>query len=103
MQIIPLYIGDNQMSKSFEQQVEELNKDWQETMERSRQRLFRRRSYKSSGSVDVEYSLARQGAEKLWERLNSNSYTHAMGALTGGQAVQMVKAGLKLYTFPDGK
>ena len=39
------------MSKSFEQQVEELNKDWKEKspMERSRQRLFRRRSYKSSG------------------------------------------------------
>ena len=41
--------------------------------------------------MQVEYSLARHGAEKLWEKLNTNAYTHAMGALTGGQAIQMVK------------
>jgi isocitrate lyase len=47
------------------------------------------------GSVEVEYSLARQGAEKLWRRLHSEDYVNALGALTGGQAVEMVKAGLQ--------
>ncbi len=47
------------------------------------------------GSVPMEYSLARQGAERLWSLLRSEDYIHALGALTGGQAVEMVKAGLK--------
>ena len=47
------------------------------------------------GSVRVEHSLARRGAERLWALLGGDSYVHALGALTGGQAVQMVKAGLR--------
>ncbi len=47
------------------------------------------------GSVPVEYSLARQGAERLWQLLHSEDYINALGALTGGQAVEMVKAGLQ--------
>ena len=47
------------------------------------------------GSVHVEHSVARLGAERLWELLRSEPYVHALGALTGGQATQMVKAGLK--------
>jgi len=47
------------------------------------------------GSVQVECSLARQGAEHLWWLLHTEDYISALGALTGGQAVQMVKAGLK--------
>jgi isocitrate/methylisocitrate lyase len=47
------------------------------------------------GSVQVEHTLARLGAERLWELLQSEPYVAALGALTGGQAVQMVKAGLK--------
>ena len=47
------------------------------------------------GSVQVEHTLARLGAERLWELLQEESYVAALGALTGGQAVQMVKAGLK--------
>jgi isocitrate lyase len=47
------------------------------------------------GSVVVEQSLARQGAERLWRLLNGEEYVSALGALTGGQAVQMAKAGLK--------
>jgi isocitrate lyase len=47
------------------------------------------------GSVVVEHSLARQGAERLWRLLNGEEYVSALGALTGGQAVQMTKAGLK--------
>jgi isocitrate lyase len=47
------------------------------------------------GSVEVEYSLARQAAAKLWKLLHSEDYINALGAMTGGQAVEMVKAGLQ--------
>ncbi len=50
---------------------------------------------KLRGSVQVEHTLARLGAERLWELLNTEDYVHALGALTGNQAVQQVKAGLK--------
>jgi isocitrate lyase len=46
------------------------------------------------GSTSIEYSLARQGAEKLWKSLNSDEPVRALGALTGNQAVQQVRAGL---------
>ena len=48
-----------------------------------------------SGSVQVEYSIARNGAEKLWKRLHSDSWVAGLGALTGNQAVQEVAAGMK--------
>ncbi|EGL82361.1 isocitrate lyase [Caldalkalibacillus thermarum TA2.A1] len=47
------------------------------------------------GSVKIEYTLARMGAERLWELINTEDYVHALGALTGNQAVQQVRAGLK--------
>ncbi|CAG9610601.1 isocitrate lyase [Pseudoneobacillus rhizosphaerae] len=50
---------------------------------------------KLRGSVDIEYTLARRGAEKLWKLVNEENYVNALGALTGNQAVQQVKAGLK--------
>jgi len=50
---------------------------------------------KLSGSVEIEHSLARRGAEKLWGALNQDGYVAALGAITGNQAVQMVKAGLR--------
>jgi isocitrate lyase len=48
-----------------------------------------------SGSVREEATLARRGAERLWRQLHEQDYIHALGALTGGQAVQQVKAGLQ--------
>jgi isocitrate lyase len=47
------------------------------------------------GSVHVEHSLARRGAERLWQLVNFEPYINALGALTGNQAVQMAEAGLK--------
>ena len=47
------------------------------------------------GSVVVEHTLARRGAEKLWDSLKTEPFINALGALTGNQAVQQVKAGLK--------
>ena len=50
---------------------------------------------KLRGTVNIEYSLARQGAEKLWEYLNEDDFLQTFGVLTGNQAVQHAKAGLK--------
>jgi isocitrate lyase len=47
------------------------------------------------GSFTVDQTLASRGARRLWELLADQEYVHALGAMTGGQAVQMVKAGLK--------
>ena len=48
-----------------------------------------------SGSVRIEHSLAKNGAEKLWDLINTEDYVNALGALTGNQAMQQAKAGLK--------
>jgi isocitrate lyase len=47
------------------------------------------------GSVRIEYSLARRGAEKLWELLKTEPYVNSLGAMSGNQAMQQVRAGLK--------
>ena len=76
--------------------AEELNKDWNEnprwkgvTRPYTADEVVRLR-----GTVDIEYSLARQGAEKLWGYLHEKPFVNALGALTGNQAMQQVKAGL---------
>jgi isocitrate lyase len=50
---------------------------------------------KLQGSNPIEHSLARRGSEKLWQLLNEEAYVNTLGALTGMQALQQVKAGLK--------
>ncbi|MEV8520807.1 isocitrate lyase [Dyella marensis] len=47
------------------------------------------------GTVPVEHSIARHGAERLWKSLQQEDFVNALGALTGNQAMQQVKAGLK--------
>jgi isocitrate lyase len=51
--------------------------------------------YRLRGSLQVEHTLARKGAERLWQLLHSEPYVNTLGALTGNQALQQVKAGLK--------
>jgi isocitrate lyase len=51
--------------------------------------------YRLKGTVHIEYSLARAGADKFWRLLHSESYVPALGALTGNQGVEMAQAGLK--------
>jgi len=51
--------------------------------------------YRLRGSVQIEYTLARMGAERLWNLLHTEPYINALGALTGNQAMQQIKAGLK--------
>ncbi len=48
-----------------------------------------------SCTLPIEHTLAKHGAEKLWQSLNETDYVNALGALTGNQAMQQVKAGLK--------
>ena len=83
-------------SPSFAQQVEALEADWannprwQDTQrDYSAAEVVRLR-----GSVTPEYSLARAASAKLWQRLHDMDYVHALGAMTGGQAIQFAKAGL---------
>jgi isocitrate lyase len=47
------------------------------------------------GTIHVEHSLARHGAERLWQQMQSEPYVNALGAMTGNQAMQMVQAGLQ--------
>jgi isocitrate lyase len=55
------------------------------------------------GSLPVEHTLARIGAERLWRLLTTEAYVAALGAMSGGQAVQMVKAGFARSISPGGR
>ncbi|MCY7307586.1 MAG: isocitrate lyase [Rhodoferax sp.] len=79
------------------QQIEALEKDWATnprwkgiTRGYSAADVVRLR-----GSFPIEHTLARPGAEKLWHLLHTEPYVNCLGALTGGQAMQQVKAGVK--------
>lgn len=79
------------------QQVQALEKEWAE----SPRWKGVKRGYTAEdvvrlrGSVQVEHTLARRGSERLWGLLHSEPFVNALGALTGNQAMQQVKAGLK--------
>jgi len=64
-------------------------------LERRGSPVPRARCGSSAGSIQIEHTLARLGAERFWNLLHSESYVPALGALTGNQAVQQVKAGLQ--------
>ena len=82
---------------SREQQISALEKEW------ATQPRWRgiQRGYSAAdvvrlrGSFPIEHTLARRGAEKLWDMLLTDPYVNCLGALTGGQAMQQVKAGVK--------
>jgi len=82
---------------SFDQEVAKLKKDWAEN---PRWKGIKR-GYSAEdvvrlrGSFQIEQTLARRGAEKLWQLVNNEPYVNCLGALTGGQAMQQVKAGIK--------
>ncbi|HMM54797.1 MAG TPA: isocitrate lyase [Candidatus Desulfobacillus sp.] len=80
-----------------ELEVAKLKKEWAEN---PRWKNIRR-GYEAEdvirlrGSLQIEHTLARRGAEKLWQMVNNEPFVNALGALTGNQAMQQVKAGLK--------
>jgi isocitrate lyase len=79
------------------EQMRELEKDWAENVRwKGVKRDYRAADVvKLRGSVQVEYTLARLGAEKLWRLVNEDEPLSALGAVTGNQALQEVQAGLK--------
>src|ERR1017187_9905675 len=85
------------VSTSFDDQVGQLQRDWAADPRWS----GTERTYTAAdvirlrGSVQEEFTLARIGAERLWSLLASHDYVNALGAVTGNQAVQQIKAGLK--------
>jgi isocitrate lyase len=80
----------------FAEQVEALERRWDEERWAGIERPYTAEEVvRLRGSVNVEHTLARRGAEQLWSLLHEEDYVAALGALSGGQAVQMVKAGLK--------
>jgi len=82
---------------SFDDQVAQLQHSWaaDSRWDRTERTYSAADVIRLRGSVREEHTLARLGAERLWSLLRSEDYVHALGALTGNQAVQQVKAGLK--------
>ncbi|GII93789.1 isocitrate lyase [Sinosporangium siamense] len=77
--------------------AEELRREWENDPRwRNIERTYTAEDVvRLRGTVQEEHTLARLGAERLWHLLHSEDYVHALGALTGNQAVQQVKAGLR--------
>ena len=80
-----------------DQAIAEIRKDWNSNPRwKGLQRPYSAEDvYRLRGTIHIEYSLARRGAEKLWRLVNEEAFVNALGALTGNQAMQQVKAGLK--------
>ncbi|MGD2130842.1 MAG: isocitrate lyase [Lysobacterales bacterium] len=80
-----------------EQEIKRIQDDWQTNSRwKGVQRPYTAEDVvRLRGTVRIEYSLARQGAEKLWRYVNTEPFVNSLGALTGNQAMQQVKAGLK--------
>lgn len=81
----------------YQERAEQLQKEWENNQrwegivrDYSAEDVIRLR-----GSLDIEHTLAKRGSEKLWKLINEEDFINALGALTGNQAVQQVKAGLK--------
>jgi isocitrate lyase len=87
----------NYTNTNREGRVDKLIRDWEENP----RWIGIKRPYtaaevvKLSGSVRIDHTLARLGAQRFWELVNLERYVGAMGAMTGNQAIQQVQAGLK--------
>lgn len=77
--------------------VEQIKKDWAENprWQGIKRGYSAEDVVRLRGNLPVEYSLAQQGAEKLWKLITTEPYVNCLGALTGGQAMQQAKAGIK--------
>jgi isocitrate lyase len=80
-----------------QEQIQALEKDWATNprWEGVKRSYTAEDVVRLRGSVHIEHSLARRGAEKLWDLLKTEPFVNTLGALTGNQAMQQVKAGLK--------
>ena len=80
-----------------EEQIREIEKDWAENprWEGIKRNYTAEDVLKLRGSVKIEHTLAKIGAERLWKSMKETDYVNALGALSGGQAIQQVQAGLQ--------
>lgn len=80
-----------------EEQIKELEKDWAENprWEGIKRNYTAEDVLKLRGSVKVAHTIAQLGAERLWKQMKETDYVNALGALSGGQAIQQVQAGLQ--------
>ncbi|MGX5691658.1 isocitrate lyase [Dermacoccus abyssi] len=86
-----------QIIKTIDDRAAAIQKDW-DTNERWKgvEREYSAQDVaRLQGNVQEEFTLAKRGAEQLWDKLHTEDFVNALGALTGNQAVQQVKAGLK--------
>ena len=90
--------------KARDEQIRELEQEWA----KNPRWLDVKRGYSAAdvvrlrGSLQPEYTLARRGAEKLWRLVHGEAkkgYVNAMGAITGGQALQQAKAGIEAVSY----
>src|SRR5213595_4189223 len=77
-------------------EVQRIKKDWAENArwQGVKRGYTAEDVYRLRGSVQVEHTLARRGAEKLWQLMHQRPFVNSLGALTGNQAMQQVKAGV---------
>ena len=79
------------------EQIQQLEKEWAENPRWN----GIKRNYSAAdvlrlrGSVQIEHTIAKIGAERLWNLMHTEDYVNALGAMTGGQAIQQVQAGLQ--------
>lgn len=85
------------MAHNLQDRINEIIKDWNTNPRwKGIERPYTAEEVlRLSGSIKIDYSIARQGAEKLWRLLHSEHYVAGLGALTGNQAIQEAQAGLK--------
>src|SRR3989304_7965615 len=79
------------------EQIKQLEQDWAKNprWKGTKRNYSAEDVVRLRGSVQEEYTLARRGAEKLWKLVNEEDYVNCLGAITGGQALQQVKDGIK--------
>ena len=79
------------------EQIEQLEKEWAENPRWN----GIKRNYSATdvlrlrGSIQIEHTIAKIGAERLWKLMQTEDYVNALGAMTGGQAIQQIQAGLQ--------
>ena len=80
-----------------EERVKKLEKEWSDDIRwKNIKRDYSAADVvKLQGNVHIEYTLAKKGSARLWDLLSKKTHIHALGALTGNQAMQQVKAGLE--------
>jgi isocitrate lyase len=89
-------VNDRRLEGTIDDQAARLEREWAtDPRWRSVRRTYTAKDVmRLRGSVQEEYTLARMGAERLWRMLHEEEFVASLGALTGGQAVQQVRAGL---------